>query len=209
MPILIDDMRKIKIALCINFFLFISTTKAQDTIQTYRHNIKIHPVLEGITFGYEYALVGTKNNSIKASLVLKKNDVNPIIYNMSKYEEQKFDIQYRHYFSSKSPNLKGFYHAANLQLKHFKGTSSIDFFDFRLPRSPFPIKYNNNALCLGYAFGYQVMSQGGFNLDIGYMVSKQFLDGNTFQTYLFDEIPYRSYLNGVNSQLTIGMGIAF
>lgn len=202
-------MRKIKLAISATFLLFAINVNAQDTIQNYRHNVKIHPVIEGIMCSYEYAFSGTKNNSIKASYVFKKNDKNPLVYPMSKYKEQKFNIQFRHYFSSQWPNFKGFYHAANLQYKRFEGTSAHISSDFIFPINPIPIKYNNNTLSLGYAFGYQVMSQSRFTLDVGYIVSKQFLVGQSFKTFIFDEIPFRPYVNGINSQFLIEMGIAF
>jgi opacity protein-like surface antigen len=201
-------MVKLKIIFCSILLFVLFNAKGQNTSKFYHYNIKIHPVLEGIVLGYEHVLKGTKGKSIKSNLVLRGNEGNSLFYPMHDYKEQKFDAQFRHYFSANSSNLQGFYQGANIQFKHFADTAT-DIFDFRFPRSNEPIKINNKSICLGYAFGYQVMSHSGFNLDIGYIVSKQFLNGEAFKTYILDEIPYRPYVNGINSQLIIGLGIAF
>lgn len=194
-----------KIFLCILLFIVITTTKAQDTVPKYQHNLMIHPVLEGINFGYEKVLAHSKNHSFKASLVFKENTDNSFIYPLLNYKEQKFNIQYRRYFSNKSPNLNGFYQAANLQVKRIKGKLNLEVSRFK----NLPSEYNNKAVSLGYAFGYQYMSDSGFNFDFGYVVGYQFLDGQSFQASIFEELPYRPYLNGINSQIKIVFGIAF
>lgn len=195
------NMRLFYAYLLFLFVLLNLNTLAQNTNKKFNHNLSIHPVIEGVAFKYEKVLFG--KNSFKSSLSIKSNGESSLLYNLDDYKEQKLDFQLRHYFDKSEAVFSGVYNGIGLQYKQLQGftrSSSISF-----PRK----EYDNKAIGIGYVFGIQKMTASGLNFDLGYAIFKQFMHGEVFRTYLFNEVPYRPYNNLINSQLIIGIGIAF
>lgn len=180
-----------------------------DTLK-FKHNVRVYPVIEGGTIGYEH-LLPAKNNkfrSYKAQINFRKNDLFSLHNGSENYQSKSIQLEYRFYLKKNSRPMNGIFHGLTAHAAHFEGNIS----SFMLNPEDFmfsTIPVWGRSVSAGYLFGYQKTTRSGFNFDVGYTMQLQKSSGYDFQAYWLDLIPYRPFVTGLNSRVFMGIGLAF
>ncbi len=182
--------------------------------QKYCHNLILHPVLEGVSIGYEFAPDWglSKRIGFRGTYQNRQNDGNSIQLGLSGFKEHKIQLQTKVYMSNKNV-MGGFFQGLEFRAKKIDGIRNNFFFEDRFAFPPFdPISLNikSSAMSVGYVLGYQKIFKNGFNAQLSVSSSYQWAkDDYYFDAHWLDLIHHNPYNKGLIFSAQLGLGLAF